>query len=485
MPSVQLEQFKRVTKLLVCTDGGTGDTTLSADHAKGATTLNVAAGGGTPFATGDVFRVGAGEDQTAYVVSSSTANTVVIAAPGLKRAYVSGEVVVEQVADQMGPIRSAGYAFRPTRETSDEFSADQRLPFVILRGYGSLRADFEFAALTLHNLAFAVGAPRTKVLGAGTAADPLQFTDDGASFGSLSNVNVIIEGVLNDDTPIRVECYGVNVEYVGRRIPLTRGVLSGVPVGIVCGGAVIDYSASPFTGTITYVATNADVLDGLNDFGYWTPATVGPLSTTTTTATAVGGNTVSLTDATNLVAGDWFSLGVGNRIEFHQVESVVALAITTRSRFLRVHPIGTAAVRQASVTLASLSTDGVVLEFNGAQSEVRTGLRDMAAGLRNGTVALAFAFGLTSFKKAALAIATGSAIPAGDVIELLGNLGATNVAGLFSKGLMQGGKTLWVNAWGNIMDLSATEMTFTNVGDPPIIPIRGRPTSGFQVLVFP
>jgi hypothetical protein len=482
--SVQTNQLLQVKKLIVLTDGGTGDTTLSANHVAGATTINVV--DSTGFVVGDPFRVGSGEDQEVYVVATVPNGTsVTIAAPGLKRAHLSGEEVVEQIADQYGPITDEGATLTVNREAFDQFIASQRLPWVILKGYGRAGLAWRFSGLTLHNLALALGMPRSKVLGAGTAADWLSLINSGTDFGTNLNVNIIVEAELNDLTPIRAELYGCNFDYTGLQLQLARGVLSAVPVNVLAGGgAVLDKSASPFTGTTTYVATNGEVLDGLDDFGYFA-AHATPANTTVASGGAAGTNSVVLTSGTNYAQNDWVKFGAGNLVEFHQVESVAVNTLTLRSRFLRDQAAGTAVQRQTQTQLASITTDGVTAAFGGTVTEVRSGLRPLAIGLRPGNASLDLSFGLTAWTLTSWAIAAGMAIPGGNELSFLTGLGETVIDGFYCTGLMQSGKRLWLNAWGVQPDLSGLSATFSNAGDPPPIPCRGKPLSGFHIGITP
>lgn len=482
--SVQTKQMLQVKKLIVCTDGGAGSTTLSADHVLGATTINVA--DSTGLVIGDTFRVGEGEDQEIYVVATVPDGTsVTIAAPGLKRAHVSGEDVVEQVADQYGPITDEGATLTVNREAFDQFIASQRLPWVILKGYGRAGLEFRFSGLTLYNLALALGMPRAKVLGAGTAADWLSLINNGSDFGTIQNVNVIVEAELNDLTPIRVELYGCNFNYTGLQLQLARGVLSAVPVNILAGGgAVLDKSASPWTGTTTYVATNGEVLDGLDDFGYFV-AHGTPGNTTVASGGAAGANTVTLTSGTSYAADDWVKFGSGASAEFHQVEGVAGAVLTLRSRFLRAQAAGTAVQRQAQTQLASITTDGITMAFGGTVTEVRSGLRPLAIGLRPGNASLDMSYGLTAWTLESWALAAGMAIPGGNVLSFLTGLGETVIDGFYATGLMQSGKRLWFNSWGVQPDLSGLSATFSNAGEAPAIPARGKPLSGFHIGITP
>jgi hypothetical protein len=484
MPPIQTTQLLQVTKLVVLTDGGTGNTTLSANHALAATTINVASS--TGFVIGDPFRVGAGEEQEVYVVDTVPNGTsVTIAAPGLKRAHLSGEPVVEQVADQYGPVSDAGAKLMISREAIDQFVASQRLVWTIIQGYGRAGAEFALPGLTLFNIALGMGIPRAKVLGAGTTADWQSLINAGNDFGTVQNVNIIIEAQLNDLTPLRVELYGCAFDYTGLSLQFARGVATAIPVKVLAGGgAILDKSASPWTGTTTYVAQNSEVLDGLDDFGYFA-AHGTPSNTTVASGGAAGANTVTLGSGTGYVAGDTAKFGAGATVEFHQVESVSVNTLTLRSRFLRAQAAGTAVQRQQLVQLSSITTDGVTLAFGGTVTEVRSGLRPLAVGLRNGNVQAEVSCALTSWSLASWALAAGLPIPGGNVLSFLTGLGQTSVDGFYATGLLQSGKRLWANSWGVKPDISSLEGTFSNAGDPPSIPMKFKPTSGVHIAVHP
>src|SRR6185503_17130358 len=187
MADFELLQFKSMTRFLKTADKASGaSTTLSANAAKAATSLVVASSAG--FVAGKAFRVGAGRSMTVYVVDSIPDGThIAIVAPGLKRAYLSGEVVVEQTVDRHGPLTDTGTEVRISRESTDVFSAEQRLIFAKRRGYGAIRFQGTIDALTMRALALGLGIDKTKILGANSTADPLQIVSDGNEFGTDKN----------------------------------------------------------------------------------------------------------------------------------------------------------------------------------------------------------------------------------------------------------------------------------------------------------
>lgn len=485
MPPVQDLQFKLVTRVLQLADrasGGMAATTLTANHAKGATTLNVGATAG--IANGKAVRVGAGETMSTYVVSSFTATTLVIASPGLKRAYASGEPVAEMTVDRYGPPTDGSTVVRVNRESENVQSAEQRLVFAVRRGYGAIRAELTLAALTIRSLALGLGIPKSKILGAGTTADPLQIVANGADFGTSRNTALVIEGTIENDTSVRAELYGCRYDYTGISLQLARTQLSSVPVKVLGGaGGVFSDAASPYTVDNDYSMSQGDVLDGLTDFGTFAAATTGPLSSTLTAQVAAGANVWPFAAVTNLVAGDWFAVSAGNTIEYHMVESISVLNVTTKTRALRTHASGTAVVRQAKTTESSLSEEGVSLAIGGQVTEQRSALSDMAIGTRPGNADATVSYALTAFTLARIAQALGLAVPGGNVLEVFSGLGNTAVGGIFCTGTMQGGQTIVLVTWSNAMQVDVS-VPFSTTGAAPSFAVSTKPTSGFVIFAY-
>lgn len=483
---VQTEVLKSVDRLLVLADGGNGVAVLNGDHAIGATTLNIT-GTGTNFAANEPFRVGDGELMTRYHASSSAASSITIAAPGLRRAYKSGTPVQEMIADIHGPITEDG-KISVTRDSSNVDVASTRLPFGLLRGVGKIEADLTIAALTMYALALALGMPKAKVLGAGTAADPFQIVNDGRDFGTNTNVCVVIEATRQDNTPVRFELYGVTFDYTAVNVQLARGVASQVPLKLVAAGMLVDNAATAFltnAGT-DYSVAFTDLLDGLTEFGYCTDATTGPLSTTTTAVVAAGANTFPLTAITNLAAGDIikvFDPAHPERAEYHYVNNIATLNCICKTRSLRGFASGVSVVRQARNPLGTINGDGVKFTVGGDVADMKSGVADMVAGLRAGNADITFAWALQAYNLVTLALALGLPIPSGNYLEVLTGIGNTAIGCLYATGTTQGAKALWLLGWVNSTVVSA-DIPLSTSGEPAGIGGSAKPTSGFAIFAF-
>jgi len=164
---IQTQQLKEVTSAIFTVDktGTFGNTTLTAAAAAGATTITVAAI--TNFSDTDVIRVGDGETMEVCVVSGAPSGFVITLASALKKAHASGEAVVEQVANEIGPIMGDSCKIMWSRETQDVFVASQRLTWSTTKGYGAMRSEFMFPAPSLYNIAFALGIPSSAIQGTG------------------------------------------------------------------------------------------------------------------------------------------------------------------------------------------------------------------------------------------------------------------------------------------------------------------------------
>lgn len=473
--------FKQLSTVLLMQDQSGGlVTTVNALAAAGQKVLLVP--NTTGIANGDTVRIGAGELLELGVVASFIAATSITLADNLTYDHQIGDDVVEQNAYDLGDVTDAGATVTGAANTSDVLSAMRRLVYTILNGYVDLGATFSLPGLTLQNLAFALGVPQTNVSGSGAALTPFFYATDGTDFGGSQNNSLIIMGLTQDGTPLRVELWGVDFDYTSFSIQLKRGVLASIPVKVTATGALFTTNASAYVANTTLRAVKGKVLDALQEVGFFADATVGPLATTTTALANAGASVLALTSATNLVANDWLKVGAADTVEFHQIASIAGLNITLKGKLLRAQAAGVAVVREQNVAFGAVSEDGATLACTGTVVPLRIATRRTGIGLKLGSAAMTLSFAVIDYTLANIANAFGvpaSAIASGRVP--LGSLiGSQTVQGMYVRGITQDGTIVWLTVWGCSQDVSsiAVAMTQQNV---PALPVKLKPASGLQL----
>lgn len=466
------------TVLLVRDQPAGGNTTINgAGAAAGQKVIPVAST--NTFAVGDTIRVGSGDELELAVVTAIAAGVSLTVADNLTYTHVVGEAVVEQAAYDLGDITDGGVTVGGSGQTTDVQTANRRLVFTVLNGYVDLTAEFGLPGLTIQNLAFAVGAPLASVLGDGSAATPYAYASDGSDFGGEQNQSLICIGVLQDGSVVRAELWGVDFDYTGISVQLKRGQLASVPVkAVAAAGGLITTNASAYVANTTYRAGKGKVFDALVEVGAFADATAGPLATTLTAAVAAGVAVLPLTSVTNLVVGDWVRITTGETVEFHQVQAINALNVTLKDKTYRAFANGAAVVRQQLVPFGGVSEDGVTLQIGGSVEAMHVATKRMSIGLRLGPAVVTLSLAITDLSLANWAKAFGipAAAIANNRLPVNSNIGTTQTDGIYAKGLLQDGTTIWIQVWGCSQDVSQASIALAQTG-MPALPVKYKPAS--------
>lgn len=475
-----LKQLSQVL-LLRDTGAGGGSTTLGAAAAKGQAVLSVPST--TNFAAGDTVRVGSGETTEIGVIASLSANVSITLSDNLTYDHVSGEAVVEQTPYDLGDIAEGGVTVSGSAQSQDVGVATKRLAFTTLNGYTDLTGNFALPTVALDNLCAALGIAYSKVRGAGTAASHFELTTDGSEIAGEQNQSLIAIGLAMDGTVIRVELWGVDIDYSGLSLQLSRGQLASVPVKVLAGaGGVATTNASAYVANTSKKPVKGKTFDALSEAGVFIDTGVG---TSLSATFAAGATSISTTGNLGLVAGDWLRIGADDVAEFHQVESQTGVGpytVTLRTPTYRAHT--TSAVQKQLLTpFAAISTDGATMEVGGSVESIRIATRRLSIGTKPGPAPIALRFGVIDVTLANLARALG--IPQSKIVggrlPLLGADIATDVVqGVYLKGALQDGFTMWVIAAGCSQDVSSFVAQLTNVGTPAI-PMAFKPASCLSI----
>lgn len=481
--------LKSLTSVLLTRDlVGGGNTTLNGAFNAGVSVITLTSA--TNFQIGDTVRVGSGsQTELATLIAGSTSPSFTISEP-LAKNHLTGEVVVEQTAYDMGDITDGGVSANITREQSDVAVATRRLVYTILRGYGDLIAGFTLPGLSIENLAFALGIPITAVVGTGVSSvDPKSLVTDLNNISGELNVSLVCVGVLMDGTPVRVELWGADPDYSSLSLNMKRGALAGVPASFIAtAGGRISNNASAYIANTQYRAGKGKVFDGLSEVGVFAIQPTTPANTTIAAASGgsnvKGARLISVVAATNMAVGDWLKLGSADTSEFHKVASIAALQISLDTPLLRDQAVGVAVVEQIQVPFGNISPDGVTLAFTGAVDKIREATQILTIGTRPGTAKAMVSFGILDWTVAALARAAGvdPTTIVGNVLNINQLLGTAQTDGVYIKGVAQDGTTVWLLIWGCAQDVSSAALSMISSGAPSTVPTAWVPASGIALV---
>lgn len=211
--------------------GTFGSTTLSAAAAAGATTLTVAAI--TNFAVGEPIRVGSGENTEYVRVHNSTAPTgttiTLEASTPLRYAHAIGDAVVELVSTDPGHIEDGGVTLDLSGSVEDVNAATQRMLFGQLTGFLDIAFSFGLLGYNVENIALALGMLETRVLGAGTVADPRTLTVDASQILEQTDIALQFLGARKDGASVRITAMACELD-PSIQFTMARGSKLAIPV---------------------------------------------------------------------------------------------------------------------------------------------------------------------------------------------------------------------------------------------------------------
>lgn len=481
--AVKQKVVKQLSKLYLTRDATTtpGSTTLNSAAAKGATALTVAAI--TNFANGDLIRVGQGEEMEIAVINGAPSGNNIPLAYGLTYAHVSGDVVVEQIAYDLGDVSDGGVSMEWAGQVQDISVSTRRLAFTTLNGFVDASMSASLPSFSLYSLAHATGMLLSRVTGTGVTATPRQIVTDGSDFAGEINMGLIAVGTLMDNTACTIELWGVDMDYTGVEFQLTRGVQAAVALKGVGAGGVISTAVPTFAATTTLRPAKGDTWDAMTEVGYF--ADTGTNNTINGTP-AADATSIVLTSAAGFVAGDWIKVGTGDTVEYHWIDSIATNTLTLRTRLLRAQANGTAVRKVTQTAFAGCTPDGVRIRTGGSVSTIRSATKRLSLGVRPGAATVTFGVQLLEISLPMFAYALG--IPQADIsggrLPVGDRVATATIEGLYVKGLKQNGLTAQVAVWGCTLDTSGVQAILNNQGDTPFIPLLAKPASGVQFIEY-
>lgn len=363
-----------------------GSTTLSANSAAAATTATLTSV--TGFSDLDPVIVGSEEDAELVAQTGAPSGSVVtFFAPGLKRAHVTGEAIKEGIAYDVGNVlnvRDASAATVTDNETDSNRNPDGRR-----LGHLAFQPQFDVQGYSPQLYALLTGMLMSRVLGAGTAADPTQVHTDGADFGR-EDTFVVFHELLADQTVLRHEFDACSADYTQMEIALGQGretMLAARFVaanygrhGIVAPQFAIDYSLQ---------ARKAKQIESLLEAGLFT-VNGGGLDTTLTAATARDANVFALAAATGVAAGKWYLVEGGGRKQVLWAHSLATLDMTCRTRANYLFPAGSTVKELTQTPFTGLKEGSTVFRHGGSVRPVRFDNTRVQAGVRAGSALFSF-----------------------------------------------------------------------------------------------
>lgn len=366
---------------------GGGATTLSANAAAGATAATLTSV--TGFTDQDPVLVGTEEDAELVVQTGAPSGSVItLRAPGVKRAHLIGETVREGIAYDLGNVVNVSDA--STADVFDNETDVGRNPNGRRLGHLMLQPQFDVQGYSPSLFALISGMLMSRVLGAGTAADPTQLHTDGADF-SREDTWLVINELLADGTNLRHEFDACSADYTQLVIPFGQGRETRLAARFVAANHGMHNTVAPqFAIDTTLQARKEAQIEALLEAGLFTINGAG-LSTTLTSQTNKDANVFNLALATGVVGGNYYLVEGGGRKQVIWAQSLATLAMTCRTRAAYDFPTGST-VRALTVTpFSGLKQDTTEFRVGGSVRPVKFDNARVQAGSRPGSALFTFA----------------------------------------------------------------------------------------------
>lgn len=357
------------------------NTTLSAGAAAGATAITVTAT--TNAGANDPHYVGSEEDAELVVQSGAPAGSVLnLNAPGLKRAHVTGETVVEAIAYDLGNVvnvQDGSGADVADNETDTSLNPDGRR-----LGHLMLQPQFDVQGWSPSLFALVTGIDLARVVGAGTAADPTQLHTDGAEFGAVDTGVVLVER-LSDGSFLRHEFDACGADYTQLAIALGQGRETMLAARYVAANHGMHVSAAPaFVPDTSLRASKSAQIESLLEAGLFRVLS-GGLSTTLTGAVAKDAAVFPVASATGVAGGKWYLVQSGGLSQIIWVQSLSVLNVTARTRAAYAFPAGSTFVELEQLPLGGLKEGTTEFRVGGSVRPLKFDNMRVQAGVRPGS----------------------------------------------------------------------------------------------------
>lgn len=360
---------------------GGGSTTVNANAAAAANALTLTAV--TGFTDADPVLVGSEEDAELVVQTGAPAGSVItLRAPGFKRAHVVGEAAREGVAYDLGNcvnVRDGSAA-----DVMDNETDVNRNPNGRRLGHLTYQPQCDVQGYSPNLFALLTGMFMSRVLGAGTSADPTQLHTDGSDFGREDTFLVISE-LLADGTFLRHEFDACSADYTQMAIALGQGRETMLAARFIAAAHGMHNTVAPqFAIDYTLQAKKAAQIEALLEAGIFT-VLGGGLATTLTSQTNKDANVFNLTAATGVAAGKWYRVTGNGREQIIRAESLTTLAMTCRTRAAYDFPAGSTVVELTQTAFTGLKQDTTEFRVGGSMRPIKFDNARVQAGARAGS----------------------------------------------------------------------------------------------------
>ena len=479
--AIKKKFLKRPTGLIIGRDAAAGaSTTLDGAVVAGATTITVVSA--TGITAGKSLRLGEDEDIERVEVASVASLVVTLVAP-LVRDHADAEPVVEQSLYSIKGLKG-GINTNHAQESTDEFSATQRLVWTKLQGFETFGVELTMEGYTIANICLALGIPLSRIFGSGADVDnPMRLATDLNDTDSEQNVCIIASYVQQDGSVVVEEFWGCAADYTAFTLQLAIGQAGAIPARFVCYGAGVQRTgAITATAVATYQASKSKTFGKLTGVGLWaatgTPTTVG-------TAAAADATTLIVADASGLATGDWIGLGAGDTFETHWIASIAVNTLTLKTNLLRAQAVGVAVTKLVQVPFASITREGATFTLGGQSNPIYVGTRRMAIGTQPESAEASIAMRLQELTLAARAYLLG--IPqsqiANNTLLVTENLNTAEILGVYALGVLQDGTVNYLNLWGPTQDLADVGAELAS-GASTSRQFKALPTSGLLFVLY-
>ena len=469
--------FLRPTQLLEHVEDSTKTATATtAIAAKGASSVTVAAI--TGVVNGATILIGAGETAEINIVNGAPSGSNIALTFPLGKNHPIGARVIPMVTYDFGDPTEDGFKINIDAGSQDINLATKRVAIAILRDYITASADWTLPVFDMPQLATTLGMKQSRVTGSGTAPAPAQFNVDGTAVGEDINRGVTIIGKLVDGTDYFVEFHGCTKDYTQAKITLRTGQLAGLANRAVANSQIVVGTSIPtYTVDVSKKGAKGRIFNLPKEFGIYTPATATPLNTTLSAAAAAGATALTVADSTNGVASDRVLIGSGDQGEIGIIDSAPdATHLAMRTQLNAAHASAETVVEQQQVPWGSVTDDGLNLTIGGSTKELGSATTRIK-GSAPATATLSLDFMVGDLSPANFAYATGA--PQADVsggrLVLGDNIGTSDVALAYFRGVNLAGNTIEVNVFGCSQEVKgiAAQLSAKDVAK---LPITLRPT---------
>lgn len=421
--------------------GGAANT-LNANIAAGGTTATLVSA--TGFDANDPILIGSEEDAELVSQSGAAAGAnITLRAPGSKRAHVTGEAVTELEAYDLGNVVGV---MRGDAATVQDLNTDvDRNPDGVVLGHLTRQPQFDVQGYTPWAFALLTGMPLSRVLGAGSAADPTQLHTDGSDFGSVPTGIVMAER-LADGSFLRHEYDSCDADYSQMVIPFGQGRETRLAGRFVARNHGQSHSALiPFTINYAQQLRNAHQIESLLEVAWLRPLS-GGLSTTLTSQTNKDANVFNLAVATGVAGGKYYLVTGNGRQQVILAQSLATLAMTCRTRAAYDFPAGSTVVELEVLSLGGLKEGTTEFSNGGSVRPVRFDNARVQAGLLPGAAQFTGKFQPTARTLEMLRLANGlpAAAISGTALTESDLVGTDFPVGFYIRGQQKNTKTVQI-----------------------------------------